>query len=139
MIKFIESDSMKISVHKEQEKFLSNKNKIENAIKGNDVLAFDIFDDNLLIGFVMLKEFQKGCFFLWDYAIDYKYQNKGYGINALKELINLLREEHNMKVMTTTYTWGNDHAKHIYEKIGFVETDVVCNDECHEVNMIYRV
>lgn len=139
MISFVKSDSMKINVHKEQEKFLSNKSKIENAIKSDDVLTFDIFDDSLLVGFVMLKEFKKGCFFLWDFAIDYRHQNKNYGTTSLKELINMLKEKYDMSIMTITYTWGNAHAKHIYEKLGFVETDVVCNDECHEVNMIYRV
>lgn len=39
--------------------------------------------------------------------------------------------------MTTTYIWGNEHAKHVYEKVGFVETDVVDEDGIHEVNMIY--
>ena len=27
--------------------------------------------------------------------------------------------------------------KHIYEKVGFTETDVVDEDDCHEVNMVY--
>ena len=39
--------------------------------------------------------------------------------------------------ITTTYIYGNDHAKHIYEKVGFVETDVVDEPDCHEVNMAY--
>ena len=40
---------------------------------------------------------------------------------------------------TTTYIWGNDHARHLYERIGFTETDVVDEPDCHEVNMIYRI
>ena len=79
MIRFIKSCSMKVKVLKEQEKFLSAKDRIEEAINLDNVIAFDIFDDNILIGFALLKEFDNGCFFLWDFAIDYKYQNKGYG------------------------------------------------------------
>ena len=37
--------------------------------------------------------------------------------------------------MTTTYIWGNEQAKHVYEKVGFVETSVVDEPNCHEVNM----
>ena len=32
---------------------------------------------------------------------------------------------------------GNNHAKHIYEKVGFKETDVVDEPDCKEVNMVY--
>ena len=40
--------------------------------------------------------------------------------------------------MTTTYLFGNLHAKHVYEKIGFIETDFVDEEGIHEVNMIYK-
>ena len=139
MIRFIKSSSMKVKVLKEQEKFLSTKDRIENAIKMDNVLAFDIYDKDLLIGFAMLKEFDNGCFFLWNFAIDYKYQNKGYGINVLKELIIFMKNSYNMHKITTTYVYGNDKVKYIYEKIGFIETSVVCENNIHEVNMIYKV
>ena len=139
MIRFIKSSSMKVKVLKEQEKFLSAKDRIESAIKMDNVLAFDIYDKDLLIGFAMLKEFDNGCFFLWNFAIDYKYQNKGYGINVLKELIIFMKNSYNMHKITTTYVYGNDKVKYIYEKIGFIETSVVCENNIHEVNMIYKV
>lgn len=139
MISFIKSNSMKVEVLKEQEKFLSAKDRIENAIKMDNVVAFDIYDEDLLIGFAMLKEFDNGCFFLWDFAIDHKYQNKGYGINVLKELIIFMENSYNMHTITTTYVYGNDKIKYIYEKIGFIETSVVCENNIHEVNMIYKV
>lgn len=47
----------------------------------------------------------------------------------------MLKKEYGVKKMTTTYLWGNEHAKHVYEKVGFVETDVVDEPDCHEVNM----
>ena len=48
-----------------------------------------------------------------------------------------MKDTYNMLEMTTTYIYGNEHAKHIYEKIGFVETDIVDEVDCHEVNMVY--
>ncbi|MGL5711938.1 MAG: hypothetical protein ACRCX2_02890 [Paraclostridium sp.] len=30
---------------------------------------------------------------------------------------------------------GNEHAKYMYEKIGFIETDIVNEDGVHEVNL----
>jgi len=136
MIKFEKTDSIKITVFEEQKLFLSDLEKIKKELNSKNVIAFDIYDDDILIGFVMLKEFKKNSFFLWDYAIDCKYQNKGYGYKTLKELIEFLREKYNMKYMTTTYKIGNEVAKHIYEKIGFIQTDIV--DEENEVNMSYK-
>ena len=134
-MKFVKSRSMKVSVTKEQEKQLSAKSKIEEACRNKDVLAFDIYKDDQLVGFVMLREYEKGCFFLWDYAVDHAFQNRHIGTAALRELIILLRQQHGMHTMTTTYIWGNEHAKHIYEAVGFKETDIVDESGCHEVNM----
>ena len=50
-----------------------------------------------------------------------------------------MKDKYNAKELTTTYIYGNDHAKHIYEKVGFIETDIVDEPDCHEVNMIYYV
>ena len=139
MIKFIKTNEMKIKVLKEQERNLSSKEKIIKHINDNNIVAFDIYNNKEIIGFAMLKEFDDNSYFLWNYAIDYKYQNKGLGTKSLKELINFMIKEYKMKIMTTTYTYGNNHAKHIYEKAGFIETDIVCENNCHEVNMIYKV
>ncbi len=131
------SKSMKISVLPEQEKYLSSMQDIQEACTNENVLAFDIYFDDLLLGFVMVRNFDEGAYFLWDYAIDYRYQKQGYGATALAEFICFMKETYNMMKMTTTYIFGNLHAKHIYEKIGFVETDIVDEEGCHEVNMIY--
>lgn len=91
--------------------------------------------DECKIGFVLLREFSDNSFFLWDYIIDRKFQNKGYGTCALIELLDFLRREFSVNTVTTTYIWGNEHAKYIYEKVGFVETDIVNEDGIHEVNL----
>ena len=53
--------------------------------------------------------------------------------------IEYLKTRHGAEEITTTYIWGNDCAKHVYEKVGFTETDVVDEPDCHEVNMVYVV
>lgn len=83
----------------------------------------------------MLCPFEGNGFFLWNFAIDSAYQNQHYGQRALRELLAMLKQEHHAKVVTTTYTVGNDHAKYVYEKVGFWETDVVDGNGIHEVNM----
>ncbi len=134
---FQPSKAMKVSVLPEQEKQLSSMERIRVACEQENVLAFDIYSEDLLIGFAMLRQFDKGAYFLWDYAIDHKFQNRHYGTTALLALIDFMKETHNMTKMTTTYIWGNEHAKHIYEKVGFTQADVVDEEDCHEVNMVY--
>jgi len=133
MFEFKKSQSMKINVKKEQECQISRKTKIENAFKDDNVFAFDIYYNNEIIGFVMFKKFKDNTLFLWNYAIDSKYQNQNLGTKALKELIDILKNDY--KKFVTTYTQGNSHAKHIYEKLGFIETVVINEPDCKEVNM----
>ena len=139
MMTFIRSTEMKIELTPEQAKMLSTKEDIKKIIRENPdtVMAFDILEGDELIGFVLVHEFEDRKYFLWEYAIDVQHQNRHKGTEALKEFIGYLKANHDAVEITTTYIWGNDQAKHVYEKVGFVETDVVDEPDCHEVNMAY--
>lgn len=41
--------------------------------------------------------------------------------------------------MSTIYTFGNIIAAHIYEIVGFVITDIINEDNNHELNMLLTV
>ena len=138
---FIRSTEMKITLTPDQAKMLSSKEDIKAIVRDNPdtVMAFDIFDGDDLIGFVLVHRFEERGFFLWEFAIDVNHQNRHKGTTALKEFVDYLKVNHDAKEITTTFIYGNDHAKHIYERVGFVETDVVDEPDCHEVNMAYHV
>lgn len=135
---FKDSDGIKVALPKEQEEMLQTKDNIKICIGYSTTLAFDIYNNDDLIGFALLNKFDEGCYFLWDYAIDTDFQNRGYGTQALIELIKYMKNSYGLHTMTTTYIFGNSHAKHVYEKAGFIETDEVNNEQTHEVNMIYK-
>ena len=137
-MKLIKTTKFQIELSDEQRKQLSSKEKIEVALKDKNIFSFNIYEQDNLIGFAMLRKYSDMGYFLWNYAIDIRYQNKGYGTKALLFLIDYFETKYNALEITTTYTYGNEIAKHIYEKIGFVETDIVDEDGIHEVNMIYR-
>ena len=63
----------------------------------------------------------------------------GKGTQTLIEFIDFMKENFGALEMTTTYVYGNDAAKHVYEKVGFIETSVVDEPDCHEVNMVYYI
>lgn len=135
---FQPSDSIKIFLPPEQARQLSPTEKINAECRQSDVVAFDIYADDALIGFAMLKKFDEGGYFLWNFAIDSRFQNKQYGTQALRELVALMQAEYALHTMTTTYRYGNETAKHLYEKIGFAECDTIHGADYCEVNMIYH-
>ena len=138
---FVNSAEMKIELTPEQSRMLSTKEDIKRIVRDNPdtVMAFDIMDEDNLIGFVLVHRFEERKYFLWEYAIDIRFQNQHKGTRALIEFIDYLKTRHDAKEITTTYIYGNEHAKHVYEKVGFIETDVVDEPDCHEVNMAYYI
>ena len=136
---FVESTEMKITLPPEQAKMLSTKETIREIIQKNPdtVMAFDIYDEGELIGFVLVHCFEDKKYFLWEFAIDQSHQNQHKGTKALTAFIDYMKNHYGAVEMTTTYIFGNEHAKYVYEKVGFVETDVVDEPDCHEVNMRY--
>ncbi|MBQ6174374.1 MAG: GNAT family N-acetyltransferase [Clostridia bacterium] len=141
MFTFVPSADMKISLPPDQAEMLSTRETIREIIRRNPdtVMAFDICEGNALIGFVLVHRFEARKYFLWEYAIDEAHQNQHKGTRALTAFIGYMKTRHDAEEITTTYIRGNDHAKHVYEKVGFVETDVVDEPGCHEVNMAYAV
>ena len=134
-IRFEKSNSLKIYLSEQDKELISSPECISNAISENNVLAFDIYSGDLLIGFAMIRQFSSNGFFMWDFAIDSNLQNKHYGEQALKELMSMLKERYNAKIITTTYKYGNTHAEYVYKKLGFVETDIIIENGINEVNM----
>lgn len=142
-MRFEKSKGIKVRVLPQQQEFVATEDMIAGSLQKENVIGYDIFDGEQLVGFAMLRKYEdedtgETCWFLWEYAVDAAQQGRGYGKKALLELIDLMRREFDMRVMTTTYIWGNEVAKSLYESVGFVETDVVDEPDCHEVNMIYR-
>lgn len=134
-MKFIPTTKFQLTLSEADQKQLSAMPRIEQALTDPDSLSYDIWDGDARVGFAMLCPFERNGFFLWNFAIDSAYQNQHYGQRALRELLALLKQEHHAKVVTTTYTFGNNHAKYVYEKVGYWETDVVDENGVHEVNM----
>ncbi len=140
-MRFVPSKEMKIELLPGQDEELCSKETIKKIFEKDEkgeCTAFDVYDGDDLVGFAMFCEFPEGIWFLWNYAIDARFQNRGLGTRALREVLDHVKALYPVKEFTTTYCWGNDHAKHVYEKVGFVETDVVEEEDYKEVNMVLK-
>jgi diamine N-acetyltransferase len=119
----------------EQTAFICSESTIQQALTQSNCIGFYAYEGQTPFGFALLREFETSKFFLWDYIIDKNHQGKGYGKKFLMMLLVLLRNDYSARMITTTYIYGNEIAKNLYERIGFIETDVVDEDGIHEVNM----
>jgi diamine N-acetyltransferase len=121
----------------EQTAFVCSEPVIQHALTQSNCIGFYAYEGQTRFGFALLREFEASKFFLWDFIIDKNHQRKGYGKKFLMMLLVLLHNDYSARMITTTYIYGNQAAKKLYEGTGFVETDVVDEDSVHEVNMVY--
>lgn len=129
----------KLKVAANQEEFVSSTVlSLAKAYVYRDIVTpFAIYDDDLMVGFIMVRfneEFDN--YFIWQLLIDEKYQNKGYGRQAMKRAIEWMRKDERCKSIVTCYKDGNDAAKKLYESLGFVEMEYDPDDGYNEVDLI---
>ena len=140
-------DILKLRVVKEQESFVAS-NEISiieayTAITGNGyAFPFGIYENDTPIGFLMIgfdtddywddaPAVAKGNYNLWRLMIDGRYQNKGYGREALGLALDFIKS---LPCGKAEYCWlsyepENDVASHLYHSFGFVETGEMDGNE----------
>lgn len=140
-------DILKLTVYKEQENFVASNDvsiiEAYIAITGNGyAFPFGIYENDTLIGFLMIgfdtddywddaPPVAKGNYNLWRLMIDRKYQNKGYGKEALKLALEFIKS---FPCGRAEYCWlsyepENEAARRLYRSFGFVETGEMDGEE----------
>lgn len=140
-------DILKLKVAKEQETFVA-ANEVSiieayTAITGNGyAFPFGIYDDDTPVGFLMIgfdtdddwenaPPVAKGNYNLWRLMIDGKYQNNGYGKQALGLALEFIKSFPcgNAEYCWLSYDPENDVARRLYRSFGFIETGEMDGDE----------
>ena len=97
--------------------------------ENGDVYPFAIYHEDEPVGFAMLDEdLEERCLVIWRIMFPVEHQNKGYGTQAIKEIIRLAVESGKYDFLILDYAPGNEIAKHVYEKLGFRPTGEVVNN-----------
>lgn len=109
-VKFVASNTVSLA----QLNFLENFHA-KGIYYGEEMVGFTLYgideDDNE--------------YWIYRMMIDQKHQGKGYGKEAVQlviEDIRAMKEPHNQTI-SLSYEPDNEHAKRIYEKMGFREID----------------
>lgn len=86
--------------------------------------AFLICADETPVGMGLYYDLpDMGCYDFSQLFIDERYQGKGYGKEAVKMVLDVLKADGKYNKVVLCYIEGNEAAKKLYESFGFVETD----------------
>lgn len=124
-------DIVALQIHESQESYVaSTAHSLDKAyVYSECAYPFAIYDDDTLVGFIMMGYYEvRNQYTLWEFLIDKKYQNKGYGRQALLLGIDYVIKQFGAKEIYTGVLVGNEVAKKLYCSVGFESTGVEENN-----------
>lgn len=116
---------LSLRVNDEQKTFVStNSESLAQAyVYRETAWPFAVYEDDTLVGFIMMGYYDtKQYYTLWKFMIDEKYQNMGYGRQALKLGLDFIKDKFGQVDIYTGVAVGNKVAKGLYESVGFADT-----------------
>ncbi len=114
---------MALELRSEQEGLVaSNARSLAQALVHQDIARYRaIYKDDQPVGFVMLSVEPNKPPYLWRLMVDRKHQGRGYGQQAVRQLIRQLAEQGH-RHMTVSCAPGKDSPIGFYAKLGFKPT-----------------
>ena len=114
----------------EQAEFVAEPTRIlasAYAMRNRNARCFAIANDGMIIGVLMVKDLfeEPACYTLEQFLIDYRYQNMGFGKQALKLIVDILREERKYGNIEICVKMMNIQAIRMYKSAGFVDTGYI--------------
>ena len=93
-----------------------------------------IYDKEELVGFIMYdydKSFKIG--YISRLMVGTNYQRRGYGKEAMIQVIAILKKIKRLKQIRLSYNPNNEKAKQLYKSLGFVETGNIDQGEMEAI------
>ena len=108
----------------------SNALSIVQSVYENGWVVKAIAHEGELIGFTMFGWCEEEGFYeLCRFMIDIRYQNRGYGTQALRMILEEMKSRFGCKEIYLSTGPDNVRAKHVYEKVGFRSEHRMLDDE----------
>ena len=103
------------------------------------VYAFE--RDGVIVGTALVREFtdEPLGYDLQQFMIDRRYQNRSYGTQALRLVLDELRRENHYDHVELCVKKADTEAIHLYEKLGFVDSGYVDENLPDSLNMICQL
>ena len=100
------------------------------AKRNRNARAFAVKNDDTIVGIVMYMELREepACYTIEQFMIDQKYQNKGYGKQALRMIIDILEKERKYEAVEICVKMDDAQAIKAYTDVGFIDTGYIDPD-----------
>ena len=100
------------------------------AKRNRNTQALAIVNDETIIGVIMFMELSEepACYTIEQFLIDHRYQNMGFGRQALKLAIEILAKERKYEAIEICVKMKDTQALRVYEKTGFIDTGYIDPD-----------
>lgn len=97
------------------------------AMRSSRAKVYAIVFDETYVGIAMVRNMddEPVCYELQQFFIDHRFQNRGYGKEALKLIINELEKEREYSNIEVCVKMDDKAAIHLYKEIGFVDTKYI--------------
>ena len=116
-----------LAVSDEQKQYVANSTTIlarAYAYRNARSRAYIIYNDETPIGMGFYHdEPELDAYIFSELFVDARYQGKGFGKEATRMVLDAMKADGKYNKVVLCYFEGNEAAKKLYEKFGFVETD----------------
>ena len=116
-----------LSVSDEQKQYVADSTTIlarAYAYRNARSRAYIIYNDDMPIGMGLYHDDPEfDAYIFSELFIDARYQGKGYGKEATRMVLDAMKADGKYNKVVLCYLEGNEAAKNLYEKFGFVKTD----------------
>lgn len=130
-------DVRALSVSEEQKRFLDSavgiiaRGYLYRSCRGK---ALGISDDDCIVGVALVRDLDEepACYDLQQILIDKRFQNRGYGTEAVRLILSLLSGERKYDRVDVCVDKANTAALKMFGKLGFEDTGYIadCCPEC---------
>ncbi|MBP2115933.1 GNAT family N-acetyltransferase [Paenibacillus silagei] len=121
----LEQECVQLSVSKEQLNLVaSNADSLIHAANEPTSVPYGIFNDEEMVGFILFdnERYTDGYYWILRFMIDARFQGKGYGKAAIKEVIKMLSTREDCTQIRVSHIPINLVANKLYKSVGFSDT-----------------
>ena len=124
-------DVIRLKVAKKQENYVAeNVCSLAQAWLYDEARPFAVLDDDTVVGFLMLDwDEDERTVGIWRFMIGEAYQRKGYGREAIRLAIEMIKETGYFDLIHLDYVEGNRVARELYASFGFRENGEIEDGE----------
>lgn len=122
-----------LKVSEAQKGFVSDDMRIlarAYAYRESRSQAFIVYHEDTPVGMAMYHDWDEGN--AYDFSqlfIDQRYQGRGFGIEAARQILDLMCQDGKYRKVVLCFMEGNEAARKMYEKLGFHLTGERDEDE----------